>query len=75
MTTIDNPLDPTVQAIFVRAHLRCIAAGMSPSRGVRKGSILQRAGELTGQEYKRREYGKAIADLTQFIAASREGTK
>jgi hypothetical protein len=66
--TIDNPLDnPRFLAATCRAHLRCIAAGMLPRRGLTKGEVLAKAGSLTGQTYKRGEYGKAISDLTTFL--------
>lgn len=68
MTTIDNPLqNPRFLAATCRAHLRLIAAGMMPRRGVTKGDVLAKASSLTGQTYKRGEYGKAIADLTAFL--------
>lgn len=66
--TIDNPLNnPRFMAATCRAHLRAVAAGMQPRRGVRKGDLLAKAGSLTGQTYKRGEYGRAIADLTTFL--------
>jgi hypothetical protein len=66
--TIDNPLDnPRFLAATCRAHLRLIAAGLLPRRGLTKGEVLAKAGSLTGQSYKRGEYGKAIADLTTFL--------
>lgn len=69
--TIENPKAPRVQAVFLRAHLRCVAAGLQPSRGVRKGDLLAKAGNITGVAYKRGEYGRAIKDLTAFIEAGR----
>ena len=71
--TITNPAAPSVQAIFLRAHLRCLAAGLKPSRGVRKGDLLAKAGNLTGVNYGRGEYKAAVADLTALIEASRMG--
>lgn len=67
MTTIDNPLDSRVQAIFLRGHLRLVSMGMTPPRGVRKGDLLKKAAEFTGQKYGRTEYAKAADDLTTFI--------
>jgi len=69
--TISNPKAPRIQAVFLRGHLRCIAAGLQPSRGVRKGDLLAKAGNITGQTYKRGEYVRAIADLTAFIDSGR----
>ena len=66
--TIDNPLEsPHFLAATRRAHLRAIAAGMQPRRGLTKGEVLATASSLTGISYKRGEYGKAIADLTTFL--------
>ncbi len=68
MTLIENPLqNPRFLAATTRAHLRLIAAGMMPPRGVRKGDVLDKAASLTGQTYKRGEYGRAISDLTTFL--------
>ena len=69
--TITNPGAPAVQAVFLRAHLRCVAAGMQPPRGLRKGDLLAKAGSITGQAYKRGAYGQAISDLTAYINANR----
>lgn len=66
---ITDPASPRVQAVFLRAHLRCVAAGLQPSRGVRKGDLLAKAGNITGKAYKRGAYGEAIADLTAVIRA------
>lgn len=71
--TITDPSNPAVQAIFLRAHLRCIAAGLQPSRGVRKGDLLAKAGNITGKAYKQGAYGEAISDLTAYINKSRWG--
>lgn len=66
--TIDDPLnDPRFLAATTRGHLRMISAGMLPRRGLTKSAILDRAASLTGQTYKRGEYGRAIADLTAFL--------
>jgi hypothetical protein len=32
-----------------------------------KGDILRKAGNITGNAYKRGEYAKAVADLTEII--------
>lgn len=65
--TITEPKSPRVQAVFLRAHLRCVAAGMHPPRGLRKGDLLAKAGTLTGKAYGRGAYGAAISDLTALI--------
>jgi hypothetical protein len=68
MTTIENPGSPKVQAIFLKAHLRLLAAGMKHSRLSGK-DILAKAGKITGQSYKRGQYTRAIADLQAVIDA------
>ncbi|CAB4190400.1 hypothetical protein UFOVP1202_51 [uncultured Caudovirales phage] len=67
MATLHTPRDPKVQAIFLRAHLRLISVGMTPPRGMTKGDILSKAGNITGNAYKRGEYAQAVKDLTLFI--------
>lgn len=67
MATLHTPREPKVQAIFLRAHLRLISVGMTPPRGMTKGDILRKAGNVTGNAYKRGEYAKAIDDLTAVI--------
>lgn len=65
---IENPLrNPRFLAATCRAHLRLIAAGMKPPRGVTKGDVLAKAASLTGKGYKRGQYKEAIADLTTFL--------
>lgn len=66
--TIDNPLEnPRFMAATCRAHLRMIASGMNPPRGVRKGDVLATASRLTGKPYGRAAYKEAIADLTEVL--------
>ena len=68
MTLIENPLkNPRFMAATTRAHLRMIALGGQPRRGVRKGDVLNMASNITGIPYKRGEYKAAIADLTAFL--------
>ena len=67
MATLHTPRDPRTQAIFLRAHLRLISVGMTPPRGMTKGDILRKAGNITGNAYKRGEYAQAVKDLTLFI--------
>ena len=66
-TTIDNPgADKRIGAIFLRAHLRALAAGMTNSRlsGTR---ILAQATAITGNKYKRGQYKAALDDLNAII--------
>ena len=71
MLTIENPRQPAVQAIFLRAHLRMLQAGMRNSR-FRVSDLMARAGELTGKVYNRRAYAVAIEDLTLLINTTGE---
>jgi hypothetical protein len=67
MLTITNPLDPKVQAIFLKAHLRLVSVGMSPPRGVRKGDLLKKATAITGKTYGRTDYKTAASDLAEYL--------
>lgn len=69
--TINDPRDPHIQAIFVRGHLRCVAAGMQPRAPMTRGGLLDLAASLTGKGYKRGEYQAAIDDLTTFINSAK----
>lgn len=72
MTTITNPADPLVQAIFLRVHLGLLAKGMKNSRmsGIQ---ILAAASALTGRKYKRGQYQLAIEDLNNAIKETTNG--
>lgn len=52
-------------AVFLRGHLRLVAAGMQ-TRG-RKTDLLNKAGDITGKKYKRGEYGVAADDITNWL--------
>ena len=74
MTLIENPLkNPRFMAATTRAHLRMIALGGQPPRGVRKGDVLGMAGRYTGKVYGRTAYKEAIADLTAFLESLDKG--
>lgn len=64
---ITNPRDPMVQAIFLKAHLRLVSAGMTPPRGVTKGSLLKKATAITGKTYGRTDYQTAASDLAEYL--------
>lgn len=53
-------------AVMLRGHLKLLDAGMRNSRLSGK-AILAKASELTGQNYKRGQYGQAITDLNNLI--------
>ncbi len=53
-------------AVLLRGHLKMLDAGMKNSRLSGK-AILAKATELTGQSYKRGQYGAAITDLNNLI--------
>jgi hypothetical protein len=66
MTTyIDGP-DNRIGAIFIKAHLKMLAKGMTNSRfsGL---AILKKASAITGKPYKRGQYQLALNDLVTFI--------
>jgi len=67
MTTITNPWEARIQAVFLKGHLKLVAAGMTPPRGVRKGDLLKKAGAITGRKYARGHYQEAADDLQRFI--------
>jgi len=64
---ITDTTAPRVQAIFLRGHLRLLAVGLQPPRGVRKGDILKKAGAITGVTYARTGYMDAATDLTEYL--------
>lgn len=66
MTTITNPRDARIQAIFLRAHVRMLAAGMKNSR-MSGTQILRAVSEITGHIYKRGQYDIALEDLQRII--------
>ena len=66
MTTITNPADRVVQAIFLRGHVRLLAAGMKNSR-LSGTEILKRVSDVTGNKYKRGQYDAALSDLQAII--------
>jgi len=69
MTTyIDGP-NLAVSAIFIKAHLKLLAKGMTNSQysGL---AILKKASAITGKPYKRGQYELALNDLINFIKDS-----
>jgi hypothetical protein len=72
MTTITNPADPMVQAIFLRVHLGLLAKGLKNSQlsGIQ---ILAAASALTGRKYKRGQYQRAIEDLNNKLKETTNG--
>lgn len=65
MTTITNPADPTTQALFLKLHLKMMAAGLKHSKMSGK-TLLGKVSALTGWEYKRGEYLLALDDLNKL---------
>ena len=66
MTTyIDGP-DVAIRAMFIKAHLKLLAKGMTNSQysGL---TILKMASAITGKPYKRAQYERALNDLINFI--------
>ena len=67
---IDNPANPRMLALFIRAHVKCMAAGMNHSKLTRTRA-LELASQITGKAYKRGQHAIAAADLDEWIAANR----
>jgi hypothetical protein len=66
MTTyIDGP-NLVITAIFLKAHLKMLDAGMKNSQysGL---TILKKTSAITGKPYKRAQYERALNDLINFI--------
>lgn len=68
--TITDTSSPLVQAIFLKAHCRLLAVGMNPPRGLTKREVLDKVSKITGNKYRRGDYGKAADDLHVFIRKS-----
>ena len=67
---IENPANPRMLALFIRAHVKCMAAGMSHSK-LSRTRALELASQITGKTYKRGQHAIAAADLDEWIAANR----
>lgn len=67
---IENPAGNRMLAIFIRMHVKCMAAGLNHSKMTRTRA-LQLAGLITGKTYKRGQHGIAATDLDEWIAANR----
>lgn len=67
MTMITDTTSNRLQAIFLKGHLRLLAWGMQPSRGISKGEILKKASLITGVTYKRTAYLDAANDLQEYL--------
>ena len=67
---IENPADPRMLALFIRAHVKCMAAGMNHSKLTRPRA-LELASQITGKTYKRGQHAIAAADLDAWIEANR----
>ena len=70
MTMITDTTSNRLQAIFLKGHLRLLAWGMQPSRGISKGDILKKASAITGVTYKRTAYLDAANDLQAYLNSS-----
>ena len=60
-----NPSDPKVQAVFLKGHLKLMSLGMKNSRMSGK-QILAAVTKITGKDYKRGQYEKALQDLERI---------
>ena len=54
------------QIVALRAHCRCMAAGMTHSK-LSKTRILELAGRVTGKTYKRGQHAQAAEDITEKL--------
>ena len=62
MTTITNPADPMVQALFLKQHLKLMSKGLRHSK-MSGTALLGKVSALTGRTYKRGQYLLALNDL------------
>lgn len=69
MTTITNPADNRVQAVFLKGHLKLMSLGMKNSHYSGRG-LLDKAEAITGKTYKRGQYDVAVQDLQALIDAT-----
>jgi hypothetical protein len=69
MTTYIDGANAVISAIFIKAHLKLLAKGMTNSQysGL---AILKKASAITGKPYKRGQYELALNDLINFIKDS-----
>ena len=56
-----------ITAVFLRAHLRLLLRGLKNSR-MSGTDVLARATRVTGNAYKRGQYGAALDDLNAVIS-------
>jgi len=68
MTIIENPANTRLMAVFIRAHVKCMAAGMNHS-SLTRTRALELASQITGKAYKRGQHAIAASDLDAWIAA------
>ena len=66
MTTIENPAQSRVQAIFLKGHLKLQSKGLK-ARGVTQKMLFEKTSAITGKKYKRTQFEEAIADLQNII--------
>lgn len=66
MTTITNPRDASVQAVFIRAHARMRAVGMT-ARGTSATQLRNAASRVSGKTYKSGQWQQIIDDMTAII--------
>lgn len=69
MTTITNPADKRVQAVFFKGHLKLMSLGMKNSTMTGR-QMLDKAEAITGKTYKRGQYDVAVQDLQALIDAT-----
>ena len=74
MTVIDVPARPEDEAVFIKAHLKLMAAGMTNSRFT-KTQMIAKASAITGKTYGRGKIDLAIADLQSIVDGAARKTE
>lgn len=66
-TVVPNDIEKNqLQAIFLKAHLKLMAAGFRHSK-VSPREMLDKAGAITGKKYKRGQFELALVDVTHWL--------
>ena len=70
-TTITNPKDTVIQAIFLKGHLKLMSLGMKHS-SLTQTDVLNKAAQITGKSYKKGKKGleTALKDIVELIDAA-----
>lgn len=66
MTTITNPTDHAVQAIFLKMHISIMNKGMTHSQ-LRKGDVITKINNILGTNFSNRQGVAAEAAIRKFV--------